>query len=150
MKSIHLDGEPWSVTPNLHEVLQTLLLSAEHETLRNDLFWIDAICIDQEDEHEKESQIGMMRDIYGSAEKTILWLGPAEHEGNLAFQWLEHLSGYYDEFYDRSAAERNGLWNDEAWMALTLLLECPYFRRQWIIQETVVSRKYLFFAIRIF
>ncbi|KAF7596936.1 hypothetical protein BBP40_011982 [Aspergillus hancockii] len=37
-----------------------------------------AICIDQATNKEKPEQIGLMRAIYGQANRVIVWLGPAE------------------------------------------------------------------------
>lgn len=37
--------------------------------------WIDAICINQKDDEEKSSQVGIMRQIYERAFQTIVWLG---------------------------------------------------------------------------
>lgn len=38
-------------------------------------YWIDAICIDQENELDRGHQVGMMGDIYGGASRVIAWLG---------------------------------------------------------------------------
>ena len=38
-------------------------------------FWIDAICINQDDLKERAAQVQMMRDIYRSAELVIVHLG---------------------------------------------------------------------------
>ncbi len=39
--------------------------------------WIDAICINQDDINDKNQQVRMMRDIYGRASRTLIWLGDA-------------------------------------------------------------------------
>lgn len=46
------------------------------------LVWADAICIDQEDNLEKSSQVQMMADIYRKAKTTIAWFGPGDKEGH--------------------------------------------------------------------
>lgn len=38
-------------------------------------FWIDAICIDQENLNERNVQVSMMPTIYRSAESVLVWLG---------------------------------------------------------------------------
>ena len=40
-------------------------------------FWIDAICIDQNNPAERSSQVMLMGDIYAGANEIIVWLGPA-------------------------------------------------------------------------
>lgn len=39
-------------------------------------FWIDAICIDQNNAAERNSQVMLMGDIYAGANEVIVWLGP--------------------------------------------------------------------------
>ena len=39
-------------------------------------FWIDAICIDQNNTVERSSQVMLMGDIYAGADEVIVWLGP--------------------------------------------------------------------------
>lgn len=38
-------------------------------------FWIDAICINQEDLLERSSQVSFIIDIYDRAENVMVWLG---------------------------------------------------------------------------
>lgn len=40
-------------------------------------FWVDAICINQEDLDEKTKQVALMRRIYECALNVLIWLGPA-------------------------------------------------------------------------
>ncbi|KAJ4017755.1 hypothetical protein NW752_001663 [Fusarium irregulare] len=37
--------------------------------------WIDAVCINQADDHERNQQVGIMGDIFRTADKVIMWLG---------------------------------------------------------------------------
>ena len=39
------------------------------------IVWADAICINQQDLLEKNSQVAMMRSIYQTSEQVIVWLG---------------------------------------------------------------------------
>lgn len=43
--------------------------------------WIDAICINQDSDEEKSSQIPLMSKIYGDAAEVIAWLGTEEEQG---------------------------------------------------------------------
>jgi hypothetical protein len=40
-------------------------------------FWVDALCIDQNNIPEKNSQVSKMKEIYEGAKKIVVWLGPA-------------------------------------------------------------------------
>jgi hypothetical protein len=42
------------------------------------LFGIDAICINQKDNDEKNNQLPIMADIYRQASRVIVWLGAPE------------------------------------------------------------------------
>jgi hypothetical protein len=46
----------------------------------SDLFWIDAICINQRDKAEKTWQVNMMHEIYTSASQVTAWLGEPGHD----------------------------------------------------------------------
>ena len=46
--------------------------------------WIDQICINQQDDLEKAVQVKMMRDVYISTHKVLLWLGPLIKGSDLA------------------------------------------------------------------
>jgi hypothetical protein len=61
------------VKPNLYKALKALR--------RNDvevILWVDAICINQENEVEKEFQVAKMAHIYSMAERVCIWLGSGD------------------------------------------------------------------------
>jgi hypothetical protein len=60
----------FDVRPNLHAALCAFRLEDETRTL-----WIDAICSNQDDNLEKNTQIPLMRRIYEGAHFTLIWLG---------------------------------------------------------------------------
>jgi hypothetical protein len=60
---ILIEDKPYQVTANCHAALRRL------RELGESSIWIDAICINQQDDDEKAAQIAMMADIYSSAEE---------------------------------------------------------------------------------
>ncbi|PMD19241.1 HET-domain-containing protein, partial [Hyaloscypha hepaticicola] len=58
------------VTPTLHNAL---LVFRREQAARK--LWIDAICIDQMNDKEKNLQIPLMRQIYGGSSGLLIWLG---------------------------------------------------------------------------
>lgn len=40
--------------------------------------WVDALCINQEDNDERAHQVGLMGQIYSKSKTTLLWLGDVE------------------------------------------------------------------------
>ncbi|KAH8744240.1 heterokaryon incompatibility protein-domain-containing protein, partial [Hyaloscypha sp. PMI_1271] len=122
---ILLDGRRFLVRKNLWSAMKHIRNRTKMRRL-----WIDAICINQEDLSERSHQVGLMGDIYRKAESVIAWLGEKGEESGLAFSSLKGLAiyGYYEIGLARAAS------------ALASLLERPYWRRIWIVQEFLLAR----------
>jgi hypothetical protein len=67
---IKVDGKSLEVPLNAINALRNLRDSVDWKPL-----WIDAVCINQDDQAERASQILLMSDIYSLAESTYVWLG---------------------------------------------------------------------------
>src|SRR5205085_4347622 len=63
--------------------------SPKHDTLG--YFWVDALCIDQNNTVEKNSQVAKMKDIYERSTKIVVWLGYEDDDSNLAMDTIEQL-----------------------------------------------------------
>lgn len=85
--SIHCNGSAFAITPNCKEALISLRSIEE-----NLCIWVDAICINQEDDAEKDSQIRMMGEIYTFAQVTWIWLGPEDDRCTRAIESLKMVS----------------------------------------------------------
>ncbi|KXH52608.1 hypothetical protein CNYM01_01659 [Colletotrichum nymphaeae SA-01] len=59
-----------------------------HHFETSKFFWIDAICIDQDDVEEKQQQIPLMDRIYRTAESCLVWLGEADQWSSAALNLL--------------------------------------------------------------
>ena len=73
-QDILLNGSRFMIRPNLYDFLDTVAT----QSLCGELLFVDAICIDQSNVRERESQISYMRDIYRKASRVVAWLGPAD------------------------------------------------------------------------
>ncbi|KAF4966923.1 hypothetical protein FSARC_5456 [Fusarium sarcochroum] len=80
--------------------------------------WVDAICIDQANTREKESQIPLMGKVYSSAKEVLVWLGDSNDNTKKAFSFMN--------------TEET---NDSGLEQVLLLLQRPWFQRVWVIQE---------------
>ncbi|KAI5924498.1 heterokaryon incompatibility protein-domain-containing protein [Camillea tinctor] len=67
------------ITDNLHLALAHFMKLNANDTV---LLWVDAVCINQNDEKEKSWQVQMMREIYKKASEVHAWLGPTLEGGN--------------------------------------------------------------------
>jgi hypothetical protein len=85
--SISCNSQNKFVTNNLYAALQSLRLPNKQRIL-----WVDALCINQDDDEEKSQQVGMMRDIYSSATTVFIWLGKETQLVRKAFEVMESLA----------------------------------------------------------
>ncbi|EWY95078.1 hypothetical protein FOYG_04200 [Fusarium oxysporum NRRL 32931] len=111
--------------------------------------WIDAICIDQTSQREREIQVGIMSEIYSMAARVDIWLGAGGKESAEGIRLTRKLSSLAEETHgsdvslDKSFIESSGLppVPSLGWKPFVDLLERNWFRRSWVIQETVLARQ---------
>ena len=77
---------PLKITSTLAAALMQFRLSQ----YREQAFWIDQICINQDDNREQGHQIAMMDDIFYRAAQLVVWLGKQDHDTELAFTTIGH------------------------------------------------------------
>lgn len=122
------------IKPNLESALRRLRLPEKQRFL-----WIDAICIDQADKHERNVQVAMMSEIYENAEKVDVWLGNEEHDSQTALDFIKNEIADLDRF-DELVKSKNTI-STEKWRALTALLTREWFERRWVVQEIALGKK---------
>lgn len=77
------------ITKNCRDALSTLRNRFGSLTI-----WVDAICINQEDDSDKASQIPLMEEIYTWAYAVYVWLGPSSDSSDRAIRWLTKASTF--------------------------------------------------------
>lgn len=113
-------------------------------------FWVDALCIDQDDLAERAAQVAVMGQIYSQAAVCTIWLGEADEcsgvglqlAANILNNWeLETLGrrGETTKFREMVNALIDGLSDHQA-NALAALLSRTWFSRVWILQEVVLAK----------
>jgi hypothetical protein len=92
---IKLCGAPFQVTGNLYDALKRLRL--RHETR---YLWVDAICINQSNINERNSQVAIMSKIYAYSQTVFIWLGEdsPSQDGHVTFTILEHVAKSHRTF----------------------------------------------------
>jgi hypothetical protein len=116
--------------------------------------WVDALCINQEDVAERQSQVRMMGAVFGTAEHVLCWLGPFNNQDDggssarLAIRFLRRFNGdahahlraarQHLHFEDNSEDADGELLN--SWLTIKELFDLEYFHRTWIIQEVGLAR----------
>ena len=82
------DGAKLGITYNLSSALRRVRRVNDTR-----LLWADAICINQNNVHERSTQLVLMRSIFQDAVRVLVWLGPAKNEDETrsVFTLLERL-----------------------------------------------------------
>ena len=123
---ICVDAKPFHVTINLLAALRHL--RGEHE---DRWVWVDAICINQADDAEKNLQVPNMHTIYRNAQSCLAWLWPPVKNAELAMSSIARLKNMWD-LEDRD-------FGRPEWQAAIELLAHEFWRRLWILQELVFA-----------
>ncbi|KAI3329621.1 heterokaryon incompatibility protein-domain-containing protein [Ustulina deusta] len=194
--AILCNSKPIYVSGNLHAALRRL--RAPNEVVR---IWVDAICINQQDNAERAYQVGMMRDIYQNSTEVLIWLGESgpyddmgdwiwenegtngddlrgTHDSPNVVRWFGNerdvpkLKAYFSSTLEEERALRfdgkrcdifgtfcvlhllaSGVPVDKIWHlrhvsysasivnGLNAIMEKAWWRRIWVVQETVVAQK---------
>ncbi|KAF5693038.1 heterokaryon incompatibility protein (het-6OR allele) [Fusarium denticulatum] len=139
---ILVNGHRFYVQPNLFSALKRF---EEVDWY----LWIDAICIDQTNQREREIQVGIMSEIYSMAARVDIWLGDGGKESVEAIRVIRILSSLNEETHgsevslDKNAIKSLGLpaMPSLAWRPFVDLLQRNWFRRAWVVQETVLAQQ---------
>jgi len=137
--SLLIDGHKISVTRNLSAAVREIFLAVPGKA-----FWVDALCINQMDVAERNSQVSKMKTIYKTASRVVTWLGDEYENSAVAFRAFRSILdvGARKTFYDghwqlTSELDQEGI--RKAW-ALILLYSRPYWERVWIVQEIAFAK----------
>lgn len=123
-QAVLIGGSLLPVTENLHTALSYL---RDHQLERT--LWVDAICINQEDEDEKNTHIPLMRAIYAQADRVIVWLGEPDHAGPNALDTIHQLAENKVLLY---AGTESVDLSEADHVACMRLLRHDWFRRIWV------------------
>lgn len=149
-ESIACNGLTMKIRANLCEAIRTLFNTPIGIAIP---IWIDAICINQQDDEEKAVQVSRMGEIYRRALQVVVWLGPSGEDSDLAMNWLEPLSVALPPISSIplfNQLEEHGLprKNSPVWPALGKLVCRPWFGRLWAFQEAVLASEIVFICGR--
>lgn len=143
------DGKTFRVTPHLKEGLQSICNTCGSSNL-----WVDAICINQKSDVEKEMQVAKMHEIYQKAKAVYVWLGPAKDGSDKAITAINQVR--LDEILQKPLSEALLKFKSEAPHLFDMALFGPlaalsrrtWFRRLWIAQEYFYGRSVKFICGR--
>ena len=112
-------------------------------------YWIDALCINQDDLKERQEQVLLMGEIFARAQVTFVWLGEADKDSTLALQVIAKL--FKEAVAMDVGTNLQSIPMPQKYMTLTdmtakesraviALLGRNWFYRVWTLQEAILSR----------
>ncbi|RWA10895.1 hypothetical protein EKO27_g4210 [Xylaria grammica] len=138
---------------NLASALKHLRYEDESRVL-----WIDAICINQKDETERNLQVKRMGNIYSFARRVIVWLGPEGEDSTHALSTLQSLASEVELTVDNSLCATPGasqsdryhpfyplpphIFNNTTWSSIKSLFSRAWFSRVWVTQEVALANRF--------
>lgn len=147
---LHVNGSQFRIRKSLFQALDHLL-----SDITTMAIWIDQICIDQENDAEREQQVKLMSRIFTQAQRVICWLGLHDKDSEYAFDLLHILVTNTPNPKASSDWERaaNKLWTAGylkdlsnmfdptmvPFSAVAALANRPWFSRLWIVQEVALA-----------
>lgn len=138
--AIKLNSRPFTVTRNLAIALRHF---REEPPVK---IWIDAICINQRDNIERNVQVRRMKEIYEKAKKVIIWLGEEADDSSYAMNAMNSIDRRW-AIRTSQPANKRGIpipaINERAFRAISRLLCRPWWRRTWIIQEATCTNTHI-------
>jgi hypothetical protein len=150
-KNITIFGHARPVTPNLYVALRRL----RHKTKKCTI-WIDQLCINQQDNDERATQVAMMREIYRTCSSCLIWFGELDHD---SYDYSEQDAEAVFDFFKLVATAKGPpsdgdlpiLFHDTnvgrrariAFEAFSMYGN-PWWSRIWTIQEAIIPASALF------
>lgn len=135
--TISLNGRPFSVGTNFHNALVSLRQEA-----RPLLLWVDAICINQDDEVEKGVQVALMGAIYQKAERIDIFLGMATPKSYQLFEFLKRECNADD------VTQENGEEIEtEVVASFVEFCDREWWTRVWVMQEYYLANRAPFWYV---
>jgi hypothetical protein len=143
------NGQPIQIGPSLSQALRRIRCQEATRTV-----WVDAICINQEDEDEKSHQVPMMGSIYSLAKTVVVWLGHGDaQQTGLAFGCSKVIAtACFDHDQRQGIPSDHSTRHEEVGVpeevcdplmlsSLKELYSRPWFSRIWCIQEIRLAAK---------
>ncbi|KAI6082596.1 heterokaryon incompatibility protein-domain-containing protein [Hypoxylon rubiginosum] len=129
---ILVDNAIFYVRSNLHSALRHLRNANQEISL-----WVDALCINQDDNQERSRQVQKMGKIFQESARVLIWLGESDASSQYATDFISQIQ-------DPQFLCNENWFDDFGLLALARLLNGPWFSRLWVIQEVALARDAIF------
>ncbi|KAF7532863.1 hypothetical protein G7054_g7564 [Neopestalotiopsis clavispora] len=146
---------PIFVNDDEMQVGQTLEAALTHLRLCDStrILWVDAICINQQDDPEKSVQVPLMGDLYRKATSVLVWLGHGSEEIEATIHWaLDHETREIKDdtpewpAIDIQVPPENQMVEKFyrlfcTYWSFSKMFQHEYWFRMWTFQEFIMSQK---------
>ncbi|KAH8760597.1 heterokaryon incompatibility protein-domain-containing protein [Hyaloscypha sp. PMI_1271] len=132
---IMVDYHVMSVTLNLEKALRQLRRSAQLGEI-----WIDAICINQADNSEKNHQVPLVRHIY-SASNVFIWLGESDDHSDEFIRIMKKPRN--EAIPNHSDPGGSDMIAYIISLSINLVMK-PWWERTWTVQELYLAKTVVF------
>jgi hypothetical protein len=164
IQNILVDGKTFPATVNLVAALDSISKSLGSAGY----LWVDAICINQNDNEERNAQVAMMSSIYKKAYGVIAWLGREEDRSTEVIEIIKVLAEEIEtdgndveilsKLAPRPLLRKLDIQTSDTSLLdvvlprmndfIRLLSDRPFWTRAWILQELVLAQKSMFLCGR--
>jgi len=148
-RTVLINGMGFQVRQNVYDILQRCSSYFEPQ-----LIWLDSICINQAKQEdptiasEKAAQVCMMQEIYSKAAHVLVCLGNGTAYLSINLMFELHMVGQFmgDAYLTQHVGGFHGRQKTDLYLrtrikALHELLQHPWFRRVWVVQEVVAAKE---------
>ncbi|KAF1977798.1 HET-domain-containing protein, partial [Bimuria novae-zelandiae CBS 107.79] len=137
------DNSELNITKNVDTMLRRF-----QDEYRPRILWIDTLCINQQDDNEKSTQVPLMNQIYRFASRVLAWLGEGgiEEEAIPLVERISRNRPTEHEVLSPLQTEFNRVESVVVYSVQVVLdnfIRRPWFRRRWVIQEVALNAEIL-------
>ncbi|KAF1831038.1 hypothetical protein BDW02DRAFT_572447 [Decorospora gaudefroyi] len=144
------------VTSNLRDALRVLTNTDNMAQMpkSSGYYWIDSLCVNQQNIQERNAQVARMADVFKKAENVVVWLGKEDEFTNDALTTMRRISAIpeigwslvpYTSFYNPEESQLVHSLNLSFynWLGFIVLINRPWFKRTWVVQEIAFAKSAL-------
>ncbi|KAF2451518.1 HET-domain-containing protein [Karstenula rhodostoma CBS 690.94] len=147
---ILLEKNTVQITRNLHSALRGIRYPNDERVL-----WIDALCINQKNSAEVNTQVAIMGDIYSKAGCVLAYIGEDFDGCDYAVETMSYIAENCNMHFDGpedTVLRVHGVpiaKGGVAWDLIYQFFETPWTSRVWTAQEHVLAKKMLVYRSRL-
>ncbi|KAJ4386755.1 hypothetical protein N0V93_009653 [Gnomoniopsis smithogilvyi] len=141
-ETVTVNGCTCSILESIYPILS---LICDHKALQRETwFWIDYLCINQNDQAERASQVALMGRLYRLAFRTIVWLGEPSPDTDGAMVTLGQIVSFQEQPTEEARDLLHTSITPAQWNALSQWMDRPWWTRVWTLQEFLIPNRLVF------